>query len=84
MNQYIESILQPWLQSPQEELGLPSTQKAFVVLDLYKVHRTSDVVGVLKETGFELVYIPGNCIAELQPLDVAVNSWLTPLRQVNL
>ena len=74
MTRYVEMVLEPWLECCREELALSPTQRALVVLDVYKAHRTSDVLGVLKEAGFELVFVPGNCTSELQPLDVAVNS----------
>ena len=75
MQRYVAKILQPWLEQKRKELGLPQTQKAVVVLDVYKAHRTPDVLQVFKESGFELVYVPANCTSELQPLDVAVNSF---------
>ena len=54
-------------------LGLNTLEKT---LDVYRAHRTNDLVSVLKQCGFEIVYIPGNCTSELQPLDLSVNSCL--------
>lgn len=75
MQCYVANILKPWVEQQRAELGLPASQKALLVLDVYKAHRTPDVLHVLKENGLELVYIPANCTSELQPLDVLVNSF---------
>ena len=74
MKRYVEKVLEPWVEHCREELDLSPTQRALTILDVYKAHQTSDVIDVLKEAGFELVFVPGNCTSELEPLQLAVNS----------
>lgn len=71
---YIEQVLLPWLEQTKERLCLPKTQKSLLVLDVYKTHRTEDMIQALRKCGFEIVYVPGCCTSELQPLDLSVNS----------
>ena len=76
MMRYIQQVLLPWLEQTRKKLRLPKTQKSLIVIDVYKAHRTEDVIQAFRKCGFEIVYVPGNTTSELQPLDLSVNSCL--------
>ena len=76
MMRYIQQVLLPWLEQTRKKLRLPKTQKSLIVIDVYKAHKTEDVIQAFRKCGFEIVYVPGNTTSELQPLDLSVNSCL--------
>ena len=67
------TILTPYTDRVKDELGLPKSQKSLLILDVFRAHRTPDVLDELKANGFVLEFVPANCTSELQPLDVTVN-----------
>ena len=73
MVRYVEKILQPYCAQKKKELALSVEQKCLVVMDVYKAHRTPDVLQVLEANGFLLSFVPANCTSELQPLDLSIN-----------
>ena len=73
MKRLVQKVLLPYVTKEKEELGLPASQKALLILDVYRAHRTEDVLDELKASGFILEYVPANCTGELQPLDVSLN-----------
>ena len=73
MVRYISKVLLPWCQAKKEQLNLPSSQKTVAILDVYRAHRTPDVLKVFEQCGFMLVFVPGNCTSEMLPLDLTIN-----------
>ena len=73
MVRYVEKILQPWRLKEVTELQLPHDQKALVIMDVFKAHRTPDVLEVLEAADYLLVFVPANCTSEMQPLDLSLN-----------
>lgn len=47
-------------------------------MGIYAAHQTPDVLEELHKNNFELLYVPGNCTSELQPLDSSFNG---PLKE---
>ena len=69
----VDTILQPYVQKTKMDLGLPESQKALLILDIFKAHPTADVLDQLREAGFVLEFVPANCTSLLQPSDVTIN-----------
>ena len=44
-----------------------------VILDVYKAHRTPDVLEVFRSSHCHLIFVPANCTSEMQVMDLAVN-----------
>ena len=76
MLRYIKKILTPYKKETCERLGLPETQKAVLLLDVFAAHRGELFIAKLKEAGWAPVFIPGGCTGELQPLDLSCNKLL--------
>lgn len=70
---YITKILVPYCDHTRERLGLLANQKARVVLDVFRAHRTPELLDYFTASGFVLDFVPANCTSELQPLDLTVN-----------
>ena len=70
----VGTVLVPYTEKIKEQLGLPAKQRSLLILDVFRAHRTDDVLDELRSSGFILQYVPANCTSELQPLDLSVNS----------
>ena len=73
MVRYINEILVPFATKTKKRLHLPTSQWAVVVLDVFRAHCTAEVLDTLKANRFHVVFVPGNCTSQLQPLDLSVN-----------
>jgi len=74
MIEYFDQVLFPYIDRTIGELDLPVRQRALVVMDMYKAHRVPAVIDYLKSNKVEIVYVPGGCTGELQPLDLSGNN----------
>ena len=70
---YAAEVLLPWTAERKKRLQLPEDHPTLVIFDVYQAHRTPDVLDVFKRLHFEVLFVPGNCTGELQPLDLSVN-----------
>ncbi len=68
MQEYVQEVLVPYL-NQHRSIG----QKALLVLDVLAAHRTRIFIDLLQKNDICVVFVPGGCTSELQPLDVAVN-----------
>jgi len=75
MSQYLSNILIPYFDEQREALDLPLRQRALVIMDVFRAHRVEDFLTQLKAHDVEVVFVPGGCTGELQPLDVSGNSF---------
>ena len=42
--------------------------------NVYKAHRDRELLQLMKDSGFQCVFVPASCTGELQPLDLTVNA----------
>lgn len=75
MKIYVTDVLQPYIKSVIDEMGLPSTQKAVFYIDVYPVHSGLPFRSFFfKEApNVFLVFVPANCTSIFQPADVGLN-----------
>ena len=52
---------------------MPGEQKSLLIFDVFRAHRTDDVLSHLEKNNILVIFVPANCTSELQPLDLAVN-----------
>ena len=64
--QHFECIIVPFLVEKQEELNLPSTQKALLIFEVFKGHTTSAIEEIIERNN----YVPANMTNYFQPLDL--------------
>ena len=79
MLRYIEQVLLPWAEKWRSELGVRPNQRVLVIMDVFKSHSTPAVLEKMKDGHLKVVFVPGNCTGELQPLDISVNGTLKSL-----
>lgn len=73
---YLQNVLLPWVTDRKKTMGLSDDQQCLMILDVYRAHRTTDVISAFQDAGFKVQFVPGNCTSILQPLDLTVNSVL--------
>ena len=71
--QWIENILVPYLDRKREELELAPEHPALCILDLFAAHRVEPIVAAFARHHIKVVFVPGGCTGELQPLDLSCN-----------
>ena len=64
----------PYLTRERERLNRP-TQKAPVIIDVFRGQITDKVLDHFKENSIATVFIPANMTCHLQPLDLTVNGY---------
>lgn len=72
MKEYIEQIIQPYLQQKIAQHNLPKESKAILILDCWSVHKSEEFRTYMKQKhqNIYLVYVPPNCTSKLQVADV--------------
>ena len=73
MQQYIDSVIVPYVEDQHDTLDLPLRQKALLIMDVFRAHRVGDLLSHIKSKDIEIVFVPGGCTSELQPLDISGN-----------
>ena len=53
--------------------NLPESQRALCIFDSFSGQLTDDVLQLLDSNHIDTVFVPANCIDQLQPLDLSVN-----------
>ena len=71
---FVETVLRTWAERQQERNDLPPDQKALLILDVFKAHRTPEVLKAFNDAGWKVLFVLANCTSELQPLDLRVNA----------
>ena len=70
---YLDEVFLPHVEAQRQEIGFPPTQKALLLLDVFRAHRMPSVLSKLEQANIDCLFIVPNCTDQLQPLDVAVN-----------
>ena len=68
-----DKVIVPYVQRERDALGLPATQKAILLFDVFAAHRVESVLSKLDENNILVIFIPPNCTDMLQLLDISVN-----------
>ena len=69
MIEYAEKVLLPYINRTR----IGHHARALLIFDVFAAHRSKEFLRLLKDNKCEVVFVPGGCTGELQPLDVAVN-----------
>jgi hypothetical protein len=62
MKEWMEKIAIPWREKCIFKLHLPQKQRALLIFDCWSKHKTKWWLDLCKSSGFEVVFVPGNCI----------------------
>lgn len=75
MREWINNVVVPYLENQKALLGLPPSQKALLIIDVWSVHRSKEFQDWLRETHPNILidFVPANCTSIGQPLDVGIN-----------
>ena len=73
MIQYLQKLVIPFLKSKRKKLGLPASQPALAIFDVFKGQQTDYFKEVLQTNNIRFVVVPANCTDKLQPMDLAIN-----------
>ena len=74
--EYIPSVLLPYLEKKRAELGLSNTFPAVVLFDAFKGQTTERIYQLLEANNVYTISVPANCTDKLQPMDLSVNKTL--------
>lgn len=73
MLHYIENVLVPYVTQTRKSLGLPESQRALAIFDVFAAHRVERVLQALEDANIAVQFVPAGCTGELQPLDKSIN-----------
>ena len=76
MIEFTDSILIPYVTATRQRLQLPMDSEALTIFDVFSAHRCETVLKKLTDTNIKLIFIPGVCTGDLQPLDISDNDQL--------
>ena len=65
-------IVVPYI-TEKKELKLSPDRRTLCIIDNFSAHCTDDVMQSLEVNKIDTVYVPPNCIGELQPMDLNTN-----------
>ena len=67
MIDWVEKVVKPW------GLSYPRGIVPILLLDSYRCHLMSLVVGLIQQAGVEVEFIPGGLTGLCQPLDIGIH-----------
>lgn len=76
MKRFVDKILTPYINDTRDNLDLPLRQPALLIFDVFAAHRVTSFLSKLEQCNYKVVFIPGGCTGELQPLDLSGNAQL--------
>ena len=74
--EYIHSVLLPYLEKKGAELGLSNTFPVVVLFDASKGQTTERIYQLLEANNVYTISVPANCADKLQPMDLSINKIL--------
>jgi hypothetical protein len=75
MKEYMQQVIEPYIQRMIVKHALPQTSEAVLLLDCWSVHTSDQFRLYMKEShkNIRVVYIPPNCTSKLQVADTHLN-----------
>jgi len=73
MKRYIRKIIVPYVEKTQQDMKLPSSQRALCIWIISLHSALMALLHFFESYGIDTVYVPANCTGELQPMDISVN-----------
>lgn len=70
--EYTAKILMPHIRRTKKRLGLPDSQKALCIFDVFRAQMGEDFINDLKKKIICIVFVPPSCTDRLQPMDLTV------------
>ena len=70
--QYTKRVLLPHMKKTKKRLGLPESQQALCIFDVFRAQMSEDFLNDLKKHNISIVYVPPSCTDRLQPMDLTV------------
>lgn len=62
----------PHIRRTKKRLGLPDSQKALCIFDVFRAQMGEDFINDLKKKIISIVFVPPSCTDRLQPMDLTV------------
>lgn len=62
----------PHIRRTKKRLGLPDSQKALCIFDVFRAQMGEDFINDLKKKIICIVFVPPSCTDRLQPMDLTV------------
>lgn len=70
--EYTAKILMPHIRRTKKRLGLPDSQKALCIFDVFRAQMGKDFINDLKKKVICIVFMLPSCTDRLQPMDLTV------------
>lgn len=72
MVRWVKQVLEPHVQTVRKQIDSPD-QRGILILDVFKAHQCTEFLDAVRSHNMEIVFVPGGCTDDLQPLDVSGN-----------
>ena len=69
----LQEVIFPFIASKKVEHGLAADQKALLIFDVFRAHKTEMVLHLMEQNSCEVVFVPANMTHHFQPLDLTIN-----------
>ena len=69
----LQEVIFPFIASKKVEHDLAADQKALLIFDVFRAHKTEMVLHLMEQNSCEVVFVPANMTHHFQPLDLTIN-----------
>ena len=73
VSELLQEVIFPFIASKKVEHGLAADQKALLIFDVFRAHKTEIVLHLMEQNSCEVVFVPANMKHHFQPLDFTIN-----------